>query len=192
MTITSKSIIVMLPGCKDYTQLFQYFLSQNMILLFRESLLSFQHCRQQLAAVSEPVIDLGLWWDRMLSCPVLLTWCPHSAKVSVVPLWIGVYVPAMTKPVNCAVYHALRMTPMCLSPPFFLGCKSPFCEAPLPLEPQQQGLPFAPFNFETTAAAGPCLAGRGWILFPFLSFKLLGLQSLCTLARILIWVIRFR
>jgi hypothetical protein len=72
MTIASKSIIVVLPGCEDFTQLFQYFLSHNIILLFRESLPSFQHCRPRQAAVSEPVKDLGLRWDRMLSCPVLL------------------------------------------------------------------------------------------------------------------------
>jgi hypothetical protein len=50
----------------------------------------------------------------MLSCPVLLALCLHCAKVSVVLLWIGVYVSAIMKPVNCTVYHALRMTPMCL------------------------------------------------------------------------------
>jgi hypothetical protein len=60
MTIASKSIIVMLPGSKDYTQLFQYFLSQNIILHFCVSLLDFQNCRQCPAAVSEPVIGLGL------------------------------------------------------------------------------------------------------------------------------------
>ena len=60
MTIASKSIIVVLPGREDYTQLFQYFLSQNIILLFCVVLLNFQKCRQQQAAVQEPVIDLGL------------------------------------------------------------------------------------------------------------------------------------
>jgi hypothetical protein len=60
MTIASKSIIVVLPGREDYTQLFQYFLSQNIILLFRVRLLNFQNCRPRPAAVSEPVIDLGL------------------------------------------------------------------------------------------------------------------------------------
>ncbi len=34
VTIASKLILVLLPGSKDYTQLFQYFLSQNILLPF--------------------------------------------------------------------------------------------------------------------------------------------------------------
>jgi hypothetical protein len=77
MTI-ALTIIVVLPGSHMVEVLLHGLIFQNIILFFCVSLFfsktSFLKLRAQPrpAAVPEPVIDLGLQWDGILSCPVVL------------------------------------------------------------------------------------------------------------------------